>query len=171
MENLNKYILNKAKEAGICEPGALEIAKAGTVDELLAYYRRGIDFCLEKNFPSNEELVKLGGDKLKAHGIYVDAEVSLKNIEFSVLLGASNGYFTLDGYTVSELYFKGDTKAEINVCDNAFVVIDCFDESSIEINAYGHSKVLVNIYGRAKVAHASNSNAIIKVVHKNKATY
>jgi hypothetical protein len=171
MGTINEYILEKAKAAGICEPGALEIAKAGTVDELLAFYRRGIDFCLEKNFPSTGDLVKLGGDKLKEHGIWVDQPVAVRDAEFTVLLGASNGKVSVSRFTVSQMFVKHQSAVAVDAAENAFVVIDCFDDSVISVTASGNSKVLINVYGQAKVTHVTADSATIKIVHKNKVAY
>jgi hypothetical protein len=171
MKNINQYILEKAMAAGICEPGALEIATAGSVDELLAYYRRGIDFCLEHNFPSNEDLVRLAGGMLAGHGIYVDDEVLVGDADFTVLLGACTGKVSASGFNVSQLFVKHRSTVAVEVVDNAFVVIDCFDDAVVDVSATGKCKVLVNVYGQAQVTTTKADNAIIKIVHKKKTTY
>jgi hypothetical protein len=171
MQQLNKYIISKAKEAGICEDGALALARAADIDEMLTIYRRGIDFCLSANFPIIEDLILLGGDTLSAHGIWIDQTMMVKGAEFTVLLGRCVGNLQYQGYTVSELYVKHQSTAKVTISGNAFLVIDCFDDTSLQLAAYGDSKVLVNIYGSAKVTSTRADNAIIKTVNKQKASY
>jgi hypothetical protein len=172
MEKINEYILKKAIQSGICEPGAEIIAGIQTVDELLAYYRKGIDFCLSNNFPSNEDLLRLAGvDVLDKYGIWVDGGVNSINPDFSVALGRCTGLITINNYIVSHLFIKHQSTIAVNVSDNAFVVIDCFDDAAVSVTALENSKVLLNIYGNAKVNHTTQRNAIVKIVHKNKASY
>lgn len=171
MDRINKYILEKAKEAGICEEWAGLIPSVGGVDGLLAMYVKGIDFCLEKNFPSNEDLVRLGGDRLAGHGVYIDKAVDLPSGDFIVLLGECTGNIHISGYSSTQLFIKHTSSATINAYGNAFVMIDCFDNTTLDVVASGNSKVVINVYGAAKVTHAVTDKAIIKIVHKNKASY
>lgn len=171
MENINQYILDKANEAGVCEAGALGIAHAANVDELLAIYVKHIDFCLSSGFLANEDLLRLAGDRLSAHGIYIDAAVELKEQEFAVLLGTFNGKMTASGYTVAQLFVKDNSSVAVEVSGNAFVVIDCFDDAVVNVTATDDCKVLVNIYGNPEVAHHCKGNAVVKVVRKGRAGY
>jgi hypothetical protein len=80
MIELNEYILQKAIEANICEEWADKIASASGSAELMDMYCKGIDFCLSNNFPSNNYLVKLAGDELVKHGVYVDGVITVEDI-------------------------------------------------------------------------------------------
>lgn len=169
---LNKYILEKAKLAGICKPWAEQIATATSVDELMEMYVKGIDFCLEKDFPSSPDLVRLAGDKLHEYGIYVDQTgLALKNSKFAVLLGTCGADLHYDHFSVGQVFVKHNSCANVKTSDNSFLVIDCFDTARLTVTAYGNSKVLINVYGQAKVTTNKVSNGIIKIVHKNKSTY
>lgn len=170
---LNEYILKKAIASGICEGWAERISKVEGVEELLQMYVDGIDFCLEKNFPSNNDLVNLGGDRLAEYGIHVDEKIKgiLRNPKFKVLLGLSYIEAHNDGFSVAQYFIKHSSKATILASDNSFVVIDCFDSSTLYVHAHDSAKVLVNIYGDAKVEQAAKGAGIIKIVHKNKSTY
>ena len=169
---LNDYILKKALEADICKPWAEQIAAAPNVDELLEMYVKGIDFCLEKDFPTAPDLVKLAGDKLDEYGIYVDQpELALKNSKFTVLLGSCIADLHYDQFSVGQVFVKHDSSCEVSASGNSFIVIDCFDNSNLDVKAYDNSKILINIYGNSKVARHTVGNGIIKLVQKNKSTY
>jgi len=170
MQELNKHILEKALEAGICLDWAKKISDSAGRDELLTMYVKGIDFCLEKEFPSNEDLLKFGGDDLVKYGIYVNGQAD-QSREFVVLLGASSGNIIIDGYSVSQIFIKHQSKALVAVKDHSFVVIDVFDNSALSVKASGNSKTLINVYGNAVVSHTAIDNASVKIVQKNKATY
>lgn len=171
MPDINHYIEKKARESGICEPWAEKILQAQSVDDLLELYLSGIDFCLSNNFPSNKDLLRLGGEKLKEFGIFIDSNISSANTPHTVLLGASKAQLTADRYSVYQIFLKNTSQAEIVVKDHAFVVIDCFDFTHLNISSFGKSKALVNVYGQAQVHHFSVDDSYIKVVHKHKRTY
>lgn len=171
MDKISEYILKKAREVGVCEPGAVEISETSSKDDLLRLYVKRIDYCLDKDLPTKEDLVRLGGELLPSHGIWVDDELSAQDASFLVLLGACKGDVSISGYTVSQIFIKHTGQAHIVVSDNAFVVIDCFDDAAITVTASGNSKTLINIYGRAQVTHSTTDNAKVKIIHKNKANY
>lgn len=171
MQNINKYILEKAKEAGICEPWAEMVAGTSNIDDLLKMYVKGIDFCIEKNFPSNEDLLSLGGAYLVKHGIYIDAAIDCPVGEFLVLLGRCTGILNIAGYSTTQIFIKHTSCITVHVKNNSFVVIDCFDNAKLDLVADGNSKVLVNVYGSACITKASEGTAQVKVIHKNQPTY
>lgn len=171
MQGLSKYILEKAKEAGICKEWAGLIAGTDSVDGLLQMYVKGIDFCLSKDFPSNADLTRLGGSDLGKYGLHIDEMVNLSNNEFIVLLGKCEGTVNIDGFTATQLFVKHTSFSQVTATGNSFIMIDCFDDSVLSVQASGNSKVVINVYGSAQVSHNSTGDAIIKIVHKNKATY
>jgi len=171
MENLSQYILEKTLKADICQPWAEMIANTDSVDAMLAMYVKGIDFCLEKNFPENNDLINLGGDKLEQYGIYVNRVIDYPAGDFLVFLGRCEGSVIANGYAANQIFVKHESVITVKVSENAFVVIDCFESSRLELSAFDNSKVMVNVYGDAKVSHITYDNAVIKVVHKNKRSY
>lgn len=168
---LSKYILEKARQAGICQEWADKMAVGVDEHELMKMYVEGIDFCMEKNFPSNRDLVRLGADVINEYGIYVDSIKKLSNRKFLVALGTSSISMTVSQSCVSQVFVKHQSEVMITADDNAYLVIDCFDDSVITISSSGNSRVLVNIYGNALVEHSAAGNSTIKIVHKNKTSY
>ncbi len=171
MNELSQYILNKAIEADICQEWAVKIARATSRGQLLQLYVKGIDFCLSKNFPANEDLDRLGGDALLNHGIHINKKIDGNGEPFTVLLGQSVARLKYAGFTASQLYVKHGCSAEITVTDHAFVVIDCFDDAVLSVDASGQAKVLINVYGNARVTTAHTAGTHVKIIHKQKSTY
>lgn len=169
---LNSHIYSGAVKEGICDDWATYIKNAKSKDELMEMYVKGIDFCLEHNFPSNSDLLKFGGSTfLSNYGVYVDSIVNLYGGDFIVLLGSCKAKLVYNNYTAGQLFNKANSEMEVVINDNAFIVIDCFDESRAHIRASGNSKVCINIYGNAKVTYTTADNAIVKIVKKNRPTY
>lgn len=169
---LNKYVLEKAIASGICEDWADKIAAVNSLDDLLKMYIKGIDFCLNNDFPAREDLLRFGGDKLHQYGICIDKRgLLLESKKFLVLLGGCETELTYSGFSVSQLFVKHTSKTKITAINNSFLVVDCFDNTNINITAKNQAKVLVNVYGNAKIKSQTEANGIVKIIHKNKNTY
>lgn len=73
-----------------------------------------------------------------------------------------------DGFAVSNIYIRHNSKASVNVGDHAIVTIDIFDNSYLAIAVAGkYAKVLVNVYGKATVEIAGGINIKIRYVGKD----
>lgn len=169
---LNQYILDRAKANGICTDWASLIENAGSKAELMDMYVKGIDFCLEHNFPTNADLLEQMGDEgLSNYGVYIDSTRQLINPSFLVALGECAITSDWSCYSTAQAYVKHNSKLSCQINDNAFVVIDCFDSSIVEVIANKESKVLINVYGNATVTHSRTGNAMVKIVNKLKPTY
>lgn len=169
--DLNKYVLEKALESRICEPWADKIAVAAGVDELMKMYVAGIDFCLKNNFPSNQDLINLGGDIINAYGVYVDDVKKLQDRDMLVSLGASQINLVISGFNVSQVYAKHNSQIDLLAIDNAIVMVDSFDDSQINVLARGNARVMINVYRGASVDWKTSGSGIVKVINKNKLTY
>ncbi|WP_219223361.1 hypothetical protein [Pedobacter antarcticus] len=168
-EEIKKYILDQAIVKHVCPQGAEGISKSRSIDDLLEMYVKDIDYCLSNDFPSNMDLLKIGGERLSTYGILIDDSSKKQNSKFTVLLGHCNVSLAYDGYTASTLFVKNKSEADIEVNGHAFVVIDCFDECIVRLHVGVKAKVLLNIYGKTTV-HTTGPG-IIKTVNKNQNTY
>lgn len=169
--DLNTYVLARAMQNNICTPWAEKISNASSVDDLLKMYVAGIDFCLEHNFPSNTDLVKLGGDHINQYGIYVDQTVKLTDRPFVVFLGSSSGTIKYTGFNASQVFLKHSSTTDITINGNASVLIDCFDDSVLNIEVGENASAFVNVYVGAQVTHQSSGKGTIKIINKLTKTY
>lgn len=74
-----------------------------------------------------------------------------------------------DGYTVSRIYARHNSKVSVNVSDHAIVTIDAFDNTDLVVAVAGKdAQVMVNMYGDSKIQCIGDC---IKVKYNNKKTY
>lgn len=164
------YLLKHAP-SDICIDGITELKQAKTTDDFLAIYLKYIDFCLSENFPSNSDLLQYGNDRLIAHGIYIDAKPNILNRNTAVVLGSSDGVGQYLWHSVGQVYMKDQSRLNLAVKHDAFLIIDVFDQAELTIHTSGNAKVLINIYGNAKVFPTQLDRSTINIVNKLKATY
>ena len=86
-----------------------------------------------------------------------------------MLLGRCEAECRFEGYVVSRLYVKHDSRVEIWACDNAFVMVDALDDAFVTVHCKDDAKVIVNLYARAVATASGNGHS--KIVHKYKETY
>ena len=168
MSDLKEELLQGAGSAQGCADGMAQLGGAVNKEEMLQCFIDRIDFCLAKNFPTKDYLKKHFGDLLRKKRIYVDDKVEITGGN-AVALGTCEVECRLEGYAVSRLYVKHDSRVEIWACDNAFVMVDALDDAVIEVHCKDDAKVMVNLYARAKAN--TSGEGYSKVVHKNKETY
>lgn len=86
-----------------------------------------------------------------------------------MLNGDCKAMLEYDGFAVSNIYIRHNSKASVNVGDHAIVTIDIFDNSYLAIAvAGGDAEVLVNVYGNATVETVGGK---VKIIRTNKNTY
>ncbi len=169
MAKLNDYLMDKAPK-NLCAPAA-SVLQSADVNKLLDLYIKNIDYVLSEDYPSKDDLLEYGGTSLADHGIYIESQSKLSNRATLVFLGKCHSIVDLSKFTVSNIYVKHNSLLELQVSDNAFVIVDCFDSSCLQVVASGKSRVIINHYGNAEVVYSKDDQATVKVNHKHKNTY
>ncbi|WP_316743810.1 hypothetical protein [Pedobacter antarcticus] len=169
MAKLNDYLMDKAP-TNLCAPAA-SIMRNADVKKLLDLYIKNIDYVLSEDYPTKDDLLEYGGTSLADHGIYIDSQSKLSNQATLVFLGKCHSVVDISKFTVSNIYVKNNSLLELEVTDNAFVIVDCFDSSCIQVVASGKSRVIINHYGNAELVYSKQDQATVKVNHKYKNTY
>lgn len=153
---------------GLCRLWQMKLKPGLGVDSLAELYIRGIDFCIKNDYPTLDFLRTNFKGKCEDYGVYVDDEVVEKNRKDVVLNGSCKAMLEYDGFAVSNIYIRHNSKASVNVGDHAIVTIDIFDNSYLAIAVAGkYAKVLVNVYGKATVEIAGGINIKIRYVGKD----
>ena len=115
---VTKHLAKAAQANGICTPWLNELKSLDDKDALVDMYIRGIDFCLEHDYPSNDFIRENFKGVMEKHGVFLDDAIALQNQSKCIALGTTNGKVTATGYSVSEV---------VRQCLNSFV--DYFDKN------------------------------------------
>lgn len=166
-------LIHKIKQDGIakglCRLWQMKLKPDLEVDALADLYIRGIDFCIKNDYPTLDFMRTNFKGKCEAYGVYVDDEVVERNRKDIVLNGDCKAMLEYDGFAVSSIYIRDNSKASVSVCDHAIVTIDVFDNSYLVVSVAGSdAEVLVNVYGNATVETVGDG---VKVIRTNKKTY
>ncbi len=164
-------LVAEASRKGICGEWKEMMREATSLDALVQLYVRGIDFCVNRHFPSLEYMEAHFKGVCERYGVYVNERAEVKNARRGVFVGRTTGTAVYDGYEVAVLYVKDEAEMEVVADEHSIVTMDCFDRSKVTVKAKNGAKVTVNLYGSAVVEYACDGSSEVKVVRKFKDTY
>lgn len=143
MNEINTELKYKAVSLGLCNGWQKMWDKNKSGQELIDMYKKGIDFCFEHDYPSNEFIKQNFDQELRfKNNFYVEEEFNKHNPENSCVILGGNGKLSFDSFSTCDIYIK--------------------DESEVEITASGFAIIFVNVYG-GKVAITQKGRASIHV--------
>ena len=150
MNNLSETLKQQAVDLGLCRPWT-EAWGDCDQQELIDKYKKGIDFCIDKQYPSNE-FIKANFDRalLNANLIFVD-----EYLDFDMM---PSGIYILNGECSGSIRFAPWTAATIYVRH----------KSNVTIIADDFAKVFVRVYDEANAKVVELDEAVIKVYDRRK---
>lgn len=150
-----KEIYKQATENGICKEWQEKMKADLSFKNLCEMYFDGDDWSMEKDFPNLETLRNFKG-KTEVYGLFIDC-VGMPNIVSKMsFFGDSDVKLNYDGFSVSQLILRHQTKAKITASDNAIIIINILDNAEVEIEAIENSRVEVFSYGNGKIKHTGD---------------
>lgn len=154
---------------GLCHDYQTKLSACTSVSELVGLFIKGIDFCINQDFPTLDFMRERFKGKCEPYGAFVDDHVEETDLTHAVLNGACTAGLRYDGYKVARVYVRHTSLCAVGVSGHAIVTIDAFDQSHVHVAVAGsNAKVFVNVYGKAKVECEGDG---ITVINKNKNTY
>lgn len=108
-----------------------------TRTELIDLYRRGIEFCIEHDWPSVEFIKNhFERDMLREGRVYVDDDFGVVNGESGVYVfnGTSNGTVEFGRFETATIYVRHSSNVVINARGLSRVFVEVYDDSSVTIN-------------------------------------
>lgn len=145
-KDIARELKKEATRIGLCNKW-IEEWGSPDLDELCDKYVKGIDFCVEHDFPSCQYMKEHFDGIMQKHGIFVDESFVLTNPRTLVVNGKCNGKVNVNGYGVSDIYARHDSVLEIIVSGNARVSVETYDNCVLAVKASGNSKVFVYDHG------------------------
>ena len=76
---VTKHLAKAAQANGICTPWLNELKSLDDKDALVDMYIRGIDFCLEHDYPSNDFIRENFKGVMEKHGVFLDDAIALQD--------------------------------------------------------------------------------------------
>ena len=137
MENLSETLKQQAVDLGLCRPWT----KAwGDCDqqELIDKFIKGIDFCIERNWPT-PAFIKANFDRdlLNANLIFVDEHLDFDMMPSGVYVinGECSGSIRFAPWTAATVYVRHSSNVSIFAGDFAKVFVRLYDDAEAEVES------------------------------------
>ena len=148
MENLSETLKQQAVDLGLCRPWT-EAWGDCDQQELSDKYKKGIDFCIDKQYPSNEFIkANFDRDLLNANLIFVDEYLDFDMMPSGIYIlnGECSGSIRFAPWTAATIYVRHKSNVTIIADDFAKVFVRLYDEAEAETEA--EESAVVRVYDR-----------------------
>lgn len=154
-QKLSERMKREAVKLGLCAQWTEEWEKNTTKDDMVDKFVRGLDFCIEHDWPSTEVMKKDFGDVIHKHGVYVDERVTKQNPSVMILNGHSDASVTCDGYAASDIHVRHTSRLRLSVTGMAVVYVRVYDKAEVDVECTDSAKCFVYRYSGTVVAKGS----------------
>lgn len=151
MENLSEVLKREAVERNLCAQWTSEWADNSDQQTLIDKYKKGIDFCLDRDWPSNDFIkANFDRDLLNTNLIFVDEYVDMDMAPSGIYIlnGECSGRIRLAPWTAATVYLRHSSKITIMADDFAKVFVRLYDETDVDVDSDGSA--VVKVYDRRK---------------------
>lgn len=172
----HRHIIREAQNNGICAAWLQDMKGTDDTRQLFDMYIRGIDFCLQHEYPDMDTMRRYQA-AAQAAGIFVDCDgMRTSNPARTVCLGETVGLIKYDGHHAGAVYIKHGSSVTLVATGNSFVMVDIFDNASLLAEAWDDAQICVNLYQEdgtegPKLIDRAHDKARIKVINKHKKSY
>lgn len=149
MGNLSEILKREAVERNLCAQWTAEWADNSDQQTLIDKYKKGIDFCLDRDWPSTEFIkVNFDRDLLNANLIFVDEYVDMDMAPSGIYIlnGECSGRIRLAPWVAATIYVRHNSKMNIVADDFAKVFVRLYDEADVEVDS--DESAVVKVYDR-----------------------
>lgn len=142
------YIMKLAIGQGLCKEWQERMMKDSSLSSLCGMYFDGDDWSMENDFPKADILRQFKG-KSEVHGIFTDYLGMPNNLSRAAFFGDSDIKMIYNGFSVSQLVLRHNSKAKITATENAILIINILDNAEVDIECIENARVEVFQYGGA----------------------
>ncbi len=148
MDKLNRELRDKAVSLGLCRQWQGDWMESKSQQELIEMYVRGIDFCIEHDYPSVDFIKeRFDARMLRMNRVFVDEEVENTGSGVYVLNGKCTGVLRFDRFDVATVYVRHECEVVIEAEELARVFVRVYEGASVTVSRKDAAKVFVRVYG------------------------
>ena len=126
---LSDELKKEAIDLGLCEPW--QKSWDGSIEGLASMYIRGMDFCVEHDYPSLSCLENNFKGKVRHFGIYISEDVNLiSHGRVMACVGSCTGKMNLLPMSSTRLYLRHTSNIKIRLGAKGFLMIDAHENST-----------------------------------------
>lgn len=146
MSNISEVLKDRAISLGLCSEWT---EKWGTPEkeELIKKYIKGIDFCIENDYPGAVLMKSEFDGIMQRYGIFVGEEFYVENRAFVDANYHCIGDLRSNGVAQSTIYIRGGSIVNIDASEKSCVRVVIYDDSTVNITTHDLAKVYIYKHG------------------------
>lgn len=144
-EQLNKTLKQEAISLGLCRKWQREWGDCSEY-ELIDKYKRGIDFCIKNQYPTNEFIKEnFNSDLLHENLIFVDEYINISDSPSGVYIlnGECTGTLCFSEFAVATLYVRHSSNINILAGEFAKIFVRLYDDAEADVVEIENAEVRV----------------------------
>ena len=159
--NVSDELKEKAISLGLCTPWQKRWQNEDK-HSLCQMYIKGLDFCIDHDYPSCTYMKKHFDGIMQQHGIFVDDVVNTSNLQEVVCNGCCVGMIVYDDFGTGTVYARHQSNVSIKASGHARVFVKVYDHANVNVVCSGNAPATV-------ICHGGNINSTgnVKIVKCN----
>lgn len=132
MNELNKDLRNQAVALGLCSDWQELWKKDWSKEKMVEMMYKGLDFCLEYHYPSNDYILKhFDLDFRRQSNVYVNDKYSVCNPKQSLVLGSSEITIRYNAWWNGSIHVRDNSTARIYARNKSFVIVHLYENAYV----------------------------------------
>lgn len=139
----SNYLKKTAIKNGLCQDWQNNW-DGSNIEALIDMYKRGIDFCIENDYPNIEYMTDKFRGKTEEFGVYIN-EIFTTNLSHDIYVvnGDSKGNMINNEYGCSKIYIRHNSEINVVCQGNSITFIDMFDNAKLNISMKDNARCIV----------------------------
>lgn len=146
-KRLSERMKREAVGLGLCGQWTAAWDEDSSRDGMVRKFVRGIDFCIEHDWPSVRVMKRDFGDVIHRHGVYADENVECVNAPMVVLNGECVADIEYTGTSTGEVYVRHRSEARVRVSGLARCFVSLHDCGEVSVECDEGCKAFVYLHG------------------------
>lgn len=143
-KEINRKLRDRAIAFGLCKEWQGQWNKEWTEDKMIAMYKKGIDFCLANDYPSNGFIkANFTQEALRKGGVLIDERYSVNNRRTVVIKGKSEIKARYNGFCIGSVYVTDNSTLALTARNNSHVIVHVLGKAAITAEQYGSARLLI----------------------------
>ena len=159
---LSERMKSEAIDLGLCQKWTEEWKVGTPKDEMVRKFIRGIDFCIEHDWPSVQVIKRDFGDVIHNHGVYADENVEAYNAPMVILNGECVADLEYTWTAAGEVYVRHNSEANIHVKGVARCFVSVYDKGEVNVECDEGARCFVYLYGGCVKKELGDGSIVIR---------
>ena len=144
MNELNKDLRDQAIHLGLCSDWQKLWSKDWSQEKMAKMMFRGLDFCLQYHYPSNDFICKhFDLNFRRSVNVFVDDKYSVMNPKESLILGSSEVTIRYNMANYGNIHIRDNSSVNLSAKNRSFVIVHLYENANVAAEQFDMAKIVL----------------------------